>query len=414
MKLLVVSRGVRPISPNLAGGAEYALFNQAWRLAQSGHEVHVISDSEGSPQEAYPFTLHPVGVPLWFSSYCRGAGFALWTLLHLLGNFLAFVSALRVLRSSRGSFQVVHCHGNLSGLLLSFLCRDIPIVYTEHDSTPWACSYPSLYERLVRRAIYRLFNVALFHRAAMTLVLYPEHKSELVARWGIPAGRIAVAPNGVDQVAFQPLGDGQDKASVPGVSGFCLFVGRLEPRKGVDVLLRALTCCTVPCIVVGDGPERPRLEALASQLGLASRVVFTGAMKNGNLLAYYQKADCLVIPSLSEAFPLTALEAMACGVPVVASRVGALTSLVQENDCGLLFEPRDSRDLARKLQSLADEPGLARQLGANGRRAVLRSFTWDAVTSGVAGLYQDLGAARSGVPVGMDTQTPVPVAPESD
>lgn len=414
MKLLLVSRGVRPISPSLAGGAEYVLVNQAWRLAQSGHEVHVVSDSESNPHGTYPFTLHAVGVPIWFSRYCRGAGFALWTLLHLLGNFLAFVAAWRVLRSARGSFQVVHCHGSLSGLLLSLLFRGTPIVYTEHDSTPWACSYPSLHERLVRRAIYRLVNVTLFRRATLTLVLYPEHKSELVARWGIPADRIAVAPNGVDELAFRPAGDEEERPSVPYGPGFCLFVGRLEPRKGVDVLLRALPHCAVPCIVVGDGPERPRLEALAAQLGLASRVVFTGAVRNGSLLSYYQKAACLVIPSLSEAFPLTALEAMACGIPVLASRVGALTSLVQDNDCGLLFETRDSVDLAGKLQRLADEPTLAQRLGANGRQAVLRSFTWDAVTLGIVALYQGLDVARAAAVAGVPAQAPVPVAPESD
>jgi glycosyltransferase involved in cell wall biosynthesis len=387
LKLLIVSRGVRPLSANLTGGAEYVLLNHALGLARLGHEVHVVSDYEGDPPQELPFVLHRVGVPSWLGGRLRKAGFYLWILLHLLGNTLAFLSALRALRGAKGSpFDVVHSHANLAGLLLSLFHKSTPIAYTEHDSTPWSCVYPSRAERIFRRAIYGLFNVPLFKRADTVLTLYSEQRDELQARWGIPSDRITVMSNGVNEHSFSPNSANGAKAD----GGFCLFVGRLEPRKGVDILLRALRDCSISCQIVGDGPERQKLQALASELGLDSRVSFLGTVSNDKLRRYYCQASFMVMPSLSEAFPLTALEAMACGKPVVASRVGALTSLLESNRCGLLCEPGNASEFAATMQSLSDDPKLAHELGYSGRQAVLQSFTWDIIALRLVEIYRSL------------------------
>ena len=121
MNLLIVSRGVRPISSSLAGGAEFVLLNHARSLARLGHRVHMISDSEGIMPEDDSYIIHQVGTPLWFGNFCRRAGFSLWIILHLIGNMLAAWSALRIIRNSGEPFDVIYCHGNLSGL---HTCRE--------------------------------------------------------------------------------------------------------------------------------------------------------------------------------------------------------------------------------------------------------------------------------------------------
>ena len=426
MNLLIVSRGVRPISSDLAGGAEFVLLNHARSLARLGHSVHMVSDSEGLAPEDNPYTLHKIGTPLWFGNFCRRAGFSLWIILHLLGNMLAAWSALRVIRNSREPFDVIHCHGNLSGLLISLFHRSTPIVYTEHDSTPWTCYYPSLAERILRKTVYNLFNVRLYRRAVTIAVLYPEQKAELEQRWGISPEKIVVVANGVNEQLFSPYlnvlegphpslpplrqgkglyplsrrnGGELERGQIP-VSAthelpetdFCLFVGRLEPRKGVDVLIRALRECSISCVIVGDGPERKRLEALAAELGIDSRVTFVGKVLNGDLKQYYCDSSFYTAPSFSEAFPLTALEAMACGKAVIASRVGGLPSLLDANECGLLCEVGDVEDLAQKIQSLERAPELSERLGRNARDIVLREYTWDIIADRLVDLYQTLTA----------------------
>jgi len=379
----------------------------------------VVSDSEGLAPEDDSYTIHQIGTPLWFGNFCRRAGFSLWIILHLIGNMLAAWSALRIIRNSREPFDVIHCHGNLSGLLISMFHHSTPIAYTEHDSTPWTCYYPSLAERILRKTVYNLFNVRLYRRAVTIAVLYPEQKTELERRWDINPEKIVVVANGVNEHLFSPYLNVQEYHPHPSLpfpswkddmgelkggptptsaihelpsEDFCLFVGRLEPRKGVDVLIRALRECSVSCVIVGDGPERKRLEALATELGIDSRVTFVGKVLNGDLKHYYGDSSFYVVPSFSEAFPLTALEAMACGKAVIASRVGGLPSLLEGNDCGLLCEMGDVEDLAQKIQSLTHAPELAEQLGRNAREIVLREYTWNIIADRLVDLYRALVA----------------------
>lgn len=399
MRVLIVSRGVRPITSDLAGGAEHVLLNHARGLAALGHEVHLVSDCDKALIDNPSIVVHPVGVPRRLGAYLRRSGFYLWIVLHLLGNLLAFWRGYQVLRSSQKPFDVVHCHGNLSGFLFTLFCESTPIVYTEHDSTPWACQYPSLLERAVRKLVYRALNVPLFRRADKTVVLYADQKEELQRRWGIPAERLFVAPNGIDDIFLAPATSNgtaaNGNASLP-AKGYCMFVGRLEPRKGVESLLHALADSSIPCLIVGDGPDRKRLMDLSSRLNLTSRVVFTGAVNRSDLTDYYRHASFLVLPSLSEAFPLTALEAMASGIPVLASRVGVLPDLIEPHQCGLVFTPGQAAELSQRIQTLASDPEMARRMGHNGRETVLRKFTWNAVILELVRLYQGLSRPQAG------------------
>jgi glycosyltransferase involved in cell wall biosynthesis len=242
----------------------------------------------------------------------------------------------------------------------------------------------------------------------MIASLYEEHRQEIHQRWGIPLENITVIPNGVDETRFadrhsQALAPSENLPAEP----FGLFVGRLEPRKGAHVLLDAVRRIGVPCVIVGDGPERSALAEAASNLGVTDKVTFAGSIQNGQLKEYYARAHFFVLPSLSEALPLTVLEAMACGVPIVASSVGALPSLVEANRCGILCTPGDAEDLAEKMSRILDDSTLADSLGRNGRNSVLQGFTWDIIALKTEALYRQMAArsaetapARAANPVG--------------
>lgn len=162
------------------------------------------------------------------------------------------------------------------------------------------------------------------------------------------------------------------------------YVGRLTPQKGADVLMMAFPAIaqSVPAarlLIVGDGPDRTRLERLACELGITERVVFTGAQRD--VVPYYLLSDAIVVPSRYEAFGNVAIEAMACGRPVVASRVGGLADSIVDEVCGKLVAPDNSGDLAAAVVWLLQSPERARDLGKQGRQRALTFYSEERLAS---------------------------------
>lgn len=213
--------------------------------------------------------------------------------------------------------------------------------------------------------------------------------------------RVALVPNGIalgappgprDRLeARRRLALGQDDLAV-GV------VARLWPVKGVDVLLHALALLAprlprLRCLVFGDGPEAPRLERLAAGLGVAGRLTFAGHRTDVRELLPALDVACL--PSLSEAYPLAAMEAMAAAVPVVASACGGLPELVSSGRDGLLVPPGDARALAAAIAGLLADPALRGRMGAAGRTRAERAFGVERTVAGYEALIRGL-ARRNG------------------
>ena len=171
-----------------------------------------------------------------------------------------------------------------------------------------------------------------------------------------------------------------------------LFVGYLIPDKGVDIALRALAKAPSDiCLwIVGGGPEQSKLEALVAELGLTDRVRMFGPQTN--VQRYMQSADLLLCPSLwAEAAGLVNLEAQACGLPVVASRIGGIPEYVADERTGLLFEPGNSDDLSRQLRRIVDEPGLLRRLSSQARPWILDNFSPERRIPDVLNSYRTSG-----------------------
>ena len=192
---------------------------------------------------------------------------------------------------------------------------------------------------------------------------------------------VGVIPNGVDPLAFAPQG-----AANPAEDEFrILFVGRLHSQKNVGMLIEsaaALAAEPGPRVVleiVGDGPERAALEKLAERAGAAALLRWRGWLDKGAVLDCYRRTHAFVNPSLYEGMPNTVLEAMACGVPVVASRIGGNEDLVVEGETGFLFDLGAPQQLTAALQRLRGSRALGIDLGARGRQRVIGEFSWPSV-----------------------------------
>jgi D-inositol-3-phosphate glycosyltransferase len=174
-----------------------------------------------------------------------------------------------------------------------------------------------------------------------------------------------------------------------------LFVGRLDPIKGIDLLLESVSLLRTPArllVVGGDpngDPEVERLRARAAELGIADRVRFPGAVPQPDLPTYYHAVDAVVVSSRYESFGLVAVEALACGAPVVASAAGGLPSVVRDGENGLLVRWRSAPAFAEQIDLLLNDAALSERLRANARPSV-EQFDWQRIGDRVRDLYQDL------------------------
>jgi glycosyltransferase involved in cell wall biosynthesis len=408
-----------------SGGAEFVAFYLAEHLADRGDEVVLISDVDTSMLDRVPGTLSIVEIRAH-----RGLGrivrlvpmdFPRWVLQHLLGNVRAARRARAVLRTDEG-FDVVHAHGALAAVLirrtLSARGGQIPLVYTEHDSTPWSCRYRHRLERAVRCCVYREINLRACRAATAIVANFPSLADELAARAGIPGSRFTTMRNAAEVRWLSGYHDPESVQTRHGFDRYYLFVGSLIDRKGPDILLRALTEVSLPCIFVGDGPMWASLERLASKTGISDRVVFTGALERREVRRYYLNAEALVLPSVSEGVPLVAMEALGAGIPVVASDLAGIASVVHHRENGLLVVPGDVASLARALRVLETDEDMRARL-RRGARSCRTAARWSDVADQLHALYaQHLPAGAAVLPasetmagLGADTLTAGDFAP---
>jgi D-inositol-3-phosphate glycosyltransferase len=227
--------------------------------------------------------------------------------------------------------------------------------------------------------------------------------AQLVELYDATRERVAIVPPGVDHAFFSP-GDRTQARRAIGVEGdapLLLFVGRIQPLKGADIAVSALHelgrigVVGARLLVVG-GPSGVRgdeevaaLHALVEDLGLSEQVAFLPPQRHELLSTFYRAADVCLVPSRSESFGLVALEAAACGTPVVASAVGGLTSLVDHGVNGYLVDGRDVDGFAGYVADLLGDPGLAERVGKAAAIGA-REYTWSVAAERLLGIYADL------------------------
>lgn len=218
--------------------------------------------------------------------------------------------------------------------------------------------------------------------ADLVLASTPTEVSQLLTLYGADPERVEILPPGVDHRLFSPGDRGPARARLghPG-ERVLLFVGRIQPLKGLELAVQCLAEVEGDAMlwVVGgpsgpDGPvELDRAKARARELGVAGRILFLPPVPHPGLADYYRAADVVLVPSRSESFGLVALEAAACGTPVVAAAVGGLPAIVEDGVTGFLVKDRDPLEWATPVSLLLDDAELADAMGA---RAAVRSGRW--------------------------------------
>jgi D-inositol-3-phosphate glycosyltransferase len=226
--------------------------------------------------------------------------------------------------------------------------------------------------------------------------------AQLERLYGADPARIEIVPPGVVHAFFSPGDRAGARAALSHLGPFggplLLFVGRIQPLKGLDVAVRALAELDDPTavlVVVGgasgrDGrAEVERIEKLAAALGVSERVRFAAPQPHHMLSTFYRAADVVLVPSRSESFGLVALEAAACGTPVVAAAVGGLRTLVEHGRTGFLVDGRDPTVFAAYAEQVLTTPPLAAELSARAAHRA-RDFTWSTAAGRLRRIYADL------------------------
>lgn len=201
---------------------------------------------------------------------------------------------------------------------------------------------------------------------------------------------VRTIPNGVDTAFFTPARAGRETAQ--GARPFrILYAGRFQAQKNIPLLFQQLVqfpSASYELHLVGDGPLNAHLRALAHGLGIAAAITWHGWLSRSALREVYRSADCLVNPSLYEGMPNVVLEAMACGKPIIASRVAGNDAVVQEGVTGFLFSLDEPATLHESLQILLSDPNRAAQMGRHGREWAERNFSWSRVAAAYVQLFE--------------------------
>ncbi|MEY4164556.1 MAG: hypothetical protein RLZ84_99 [Actinomycetota bacterium] len=299
---------------------------------------------------------------------------------------------------ANGGTDVVHANYWLSGLAGHSLKHElnVPLVTTFHTFARVKAQGGDPESQLREQA-----ETSIIGCADAICVSCSEEERQFIDLYGTPPGTLEIVAPGVEHAFFAP-GDkrGARHALQLGDEPVLLFVGRIQPLKGLDVAIRALSMVPRPdarLLVVGGASgtegeaELHRMLELTHELGVADRVQFIEPQPHHILSTYYRAADVVLVPSRSESFGLVALEAAACGTPVVANAVGGLLTIVEHGRTGYLVADRDPDVFARHVTELVNQPILARTLGINAAERA-RRYTWNFAAARLRRVYADLAA----------------------
>ena len=307
-----------------------------------------------------------------------------------------FADAMLAYRDSEGvDYEVVHSHYWLSG----WVGRKV--------ASQWGIGHAVTFHTLAEikkqaRSGEREHRLRakvegdLMASAQLIMALSAQEKQSMARLYNAPEDRISIVPCGVDLSLFRPLDMGEARRKL-GLNGerLILYVGRIEPLKGLDLLCHAAAMLEpdepFKVLIIGGDPDSEEgvseVRSLGQGLGIADSLQFMGRIDQDALPFYYSAADVCVVPSYYESFSLVALEAMACGTPVVGFRVGGLPTVVQHGQTGYLHSWRCPEPFADSLEVLLASNGLKKSMGDAGRKRA-ESMGWDRVAADVLVLYE--------------------------
>jgi len=305
-------------------------------------------------------------------------------------------------------YDLVHSHYWLSGIAGGILkdAWNVPMLQMFHTLGKMKQRIGRTIEE--REGQYRIDGETnVMHMADLIVAATEAEQAQLQDLYGVDPQETIVIPPGVNTHHFYPIPLDEAKEAI-GISPrdrMALFVGRIEPLKGVDTLIKAMSIVKKNCrsficphyliIIGGDlegkedalSGEMARLQQLCQALDLDEMVVFLGKRGQNTLPYYYSAAEVVVMPSHYESFGMVALEAMACGTPVIASRVGGLAHLIKDGETGFFVPAQDAEVLAEKLRLIFVDHDLRAEIGARAA-AYAKGFSWELITQQMIDVYQ--------------------------
>jgi glycosyltransferase involved in cell wall biosynthesis len=308
--------------------------------------------------------------------------------IHLHGIFLN-----KVFRSIESGIDIVHVHTPLP----PFIETSLPIITTIH--TPVLTDtrsievndFRSMMERLMGKFVSYPIELRLLKRADIITTVANSVAQEL-KEYNIDPEDVNVIGNGVDEQIFAPAKNKADDR-------YILFTGRLAYRKGLfDLIECGKYICKkyddVNFIIVGDGMLRNKLQMEVRNSGLENRIIFKGRVPKTELINFYQNATIHVIPSHYEGLPTVLLEAMSCGLPVIATAVSGNLDVIEDGKNGLLIPPKSPEEMAIAISTLLEDSSMRCDLGRAARKTIEEKFTWDIISNRMIQCYDSLNKIK--------------------
>ncbi len=389
------------------GGMNVYVRDLTRELGRKGIGVDVFTRSQ---DEHVPHVLHHLGYGNRVVHVPAGPETPLSR--HDLANYLDEFAAgvIDFAESKEIEYDLIHCHYWLSGLAGLILQEtwNLPLIQMFHTL--------AIMKNRVARSVdeepsnQRLESEARLLRSADRVVAAtPAEVAQIQWLYREDTSRVVVIPPGVDTSRFYPISDDEAKEyiGVPCHDRMLLFVGRIEPLKGIDTLIEAVGILHKEgvlerhpfCLAVIGGDtqssreqmsaEMERLHAMRESLGILDLITFLGKRDQDTLPYYYSAAEAVVVPSHYESFGLVALEAMACGTPVVASETGGLAFLVRDGETGFHVPTADPEALAEKLRLIIQDDELRAKLGKQAAEYA-KAYSWSLVVEQVIDLYRGM------------------------
>lgn len=388
------------------GGMNVYVRDLTRALGAMGIHVDVFTRSQ---DEHVPHVLHDLGYGNRVVHVPAGPEVPL-PKRELADHIPQFVDGILQFAEEKGiCYDVIHSHYWMSGLAaasLSDLWAGAPILHMFH-------TLGEMKNRIARsdserEGAYRIEGEKrVLKRADRLIVATEAEKAQLQWLYKGDLQKMQIIPPGVDVSHFYPIPKDEARQFIGLQSHhrMVLFVGRIEPLKGVDTLLRAMSCLKFQSVVhpvylaiIGGEPdadpeemtaEMSRLQNLCDELCMGQTVVFLGKRAQDTLPYYYSAAEVLVMPSFYESFGMVALEAMACGTPVIASQVGGLAFLVRDGETGYHVPEGDPSALCDKLTLLLSDHELRAKMGTNAENYA-QGYKWESIAGRIANVYRNL------------------------
>lgn len=397
MRIAIVSEHANPLAclgAIDAGGQNLHVAELSKALTRKGHDVTVYTrrDGRGQPEELMTgYGYRVVHVPAGPARYVPRDD-----QLRYMGQFARFLQS----RWEADAPDVVHAHFWMSGVASLSAARlaGVPVVQTFHALGVVKKRYQGMDDTSPNQRIGA--EKVIGRETDRIAATCSDEVSELV-QMGVPRTRISVVPCGVDTEQFVPEGECLPRGKYP---HRLVSVGRLVPRKGFATAIAALRALPDTELVIAGGPNKRRLRhdehaqflrSFAESMGVTDQVKLLGQVSRDDMPPLLRSADAVVCTPWYEPFGIVPLEAMACGVPVVASAVGGLSDTVVEGVTGTLVPPRKPRALAGTLHVLLGHRTMREQFGAAGRDRVCARYTWNRVATETVRVYERAGATDS-------------------